>query len=141
MIVEEIKKASVNALREKNENVRNISSVVLNKIKLAEIALRSQNKTLTDADAVAILLKTQKELEEERENYLKVSNAERAALILGQIEFIKEYLPKMLSAQEIEKIIAPLEDKSVPAVMRHFKIYYAGQCDMRLVQEVLKKLS
>lgn len=141
MIVEEIKKASINALREKNKNARNISGVVLNKIKLAEIALRGQNKTLTEADVVAILLKTQKELEEERENYLKVNNAERAALILGQIDFIKEFLPKMLSAGEIEKIIAPLEDKSVPAVMRHFKIYYAGQCDMRLVQEVLKKLS
>lgn len=141
MIVEQIKKASINALREKNENARNISGVVLNKIKLAEIALRAQNKTLTDTDIVPILLKTQKELEEERENYLKVNNLERAALILGQIEFIKEFLPKMLSAEEIEKIIAPLEDKSVPAVMRHFKIYYAGQCDMRLVQEVLKKLS
>lgn len=141
MIVEQIKKASIAALKEKNENVRNISSVVLNKIKLAEIALRAQHKELADADVVPILIKTQKELEEEKENYLKVNNGERAKLIEGQIEFIKEYLPKMLTAEEIEKIVLTLEDKSIPSVMRHFKIYYAGKCDMRLVQETVKKLN
>lgn len=141
MIVEQIKKASIAALKEKNENVRNISSVVLNKIKLAEIALRTQEKELADADIVSILLKTQKELEEERENYLKVNNGQRAKLIEGQIEFIKGYLPKMLTEEEIEKIILTLEDKSVPSVMRHFKIYYAGKCDMRLVQKAVKKFN
>lgn len=141
MIVEQIKKASVAALKEKNENVRNISSVVLNKIKLAEIALRTQSKELTDGDIVSILIKTQKELEEERDNYLKVKNSERANLILGQIEFIKQFLPKMLTENEIEKIISELEDKSIPSVMRHFKMNYAGKCDMRLVQEAIKKFS
>ncbi len=141
MIVEQIKKASVAALKEKNENVRNISSVVLNKIKLAEIALRTQSKELTDSDIVSILIKTQKELEEERDNYLKVKNSERANLILGQIEFIKQFLPKMLTENEIEKIISELEDKSIPSVMRHFKMNYAGKCDMRLVQEAIKKFS
>ncbi len=141
MIVEQIKKASVAALKEKNENVRNISSVVLNKIKLAEIALRTQSKELTDSDIVSILIKTQKELEEERDNSLKVKNSERANLILGQIEFIKQFLPKMLTENEIEKIISELEDKSIPSVMRHFKMNYAGKCDMRLVQEAIKKFS
>ena len=46
----------------------------------------------------------------------------------------------MLSPEEIKNIILALEDKSIPVVMKHFKANYNGQCDMRLVQEVLKSL-
>ena len=46
----------------------------------------------------------------------------------------------MLSADEIKSIILSLEDRTIPVVMKHFKANYNGQCDMRLVQEVLKSL-
>ena len=50
-------------------------------------------------------------------------------------------MPKMMDADEIAKVIAGLEDKSVPSVMRYFKAEYAGKCDMRTVSEVLKKVN
>ena len=41
---------------------------------------------------------------------------------------------------KIKNVILSLEDKTIPFVMKHFKTNYAGKCDMRTVQEVLKSL-
>ena len=46
----------------------------------------------------------------------------------------------MMSEDEIKSVIEALPDKSIGAVMKHFKSEYAGKCDMKLVGEVLKKL-
>ena len=61
-------------------------------------------------------------------------------ILTKQIEIIKSYLPQMMSADEIKEIILGLEDKTVPFVMKYFKANYAGKCEMRTVQEVLKNI-
>ena len=58
----------------------------------------------------------------------------------AQIGYIAEYLPKMISDDEIRKIIMGMDDKSVGTVMKTFKSQYAGQVDMKKVQEILKSL-
>ena len=45
----------------------------------------------------------------------------------------------MLSEDEIRKIIASLEDKSMPSVMKHFKINYDGKVDMALVSKIARE--
>ena len=57
-----------------------------------------------------------------------------------QIAIAEKYLPKMMSEEEIKEVILSLADRSVPNVMKHFKSNFAGKCDMRKVQEVLKGL-
>ena len=49
-------------------------------------------------------------------------------------------IAQVTDEEEIKEIISGLEDKSVPAVMKHFKANYAGKVDMRLVGTVLKSL-
>ena len=61
-------------------------------------------------------------------------------MLIQQIEFCKSYLPKLLTKEEIKNIILGLEDRSIPNVMKYFKTNYAGSCDMREVQDVLKSL-
>ena len=46
----------------------------------------------------------------------------------------------MMSEEEIRTIILSLEDKSIGAVMKYFKQNYAGKCEMKTVQEVLKNV-
>ncbi len=138
MLVDEIKKANVQAMKDKDAVARSIYSVILNKIMLETIKKREKGEEITDADVSNILQKTIKELEEEKVNYAKVNNQEEVGKISAQIEIASKYLPKMLSKEEIADIINSLEDKSMPSVMKHFKMNYNGKCDMRLVQEVLK---
>lgn len=140
MIVEEIKKANVQALKDKNVVLRNIYSVVLNKIMLESIKKREKGEEITDPDVVQILQKTIKELTEEKENYLKVSNMVEAGNIDVQIDCLKGYLPEMLSEEKIKEIILGLEDKSIGSVMKFFKQEYNGKCDMNTVRNVLANL-
>lgn len=140
MLNDEIKKARIEAMKAKDEPLKAVYSVVLNKTMLAGIEKRTAGEELTDADVVKVLQKTEKELFDERDGFEKAGRAERVAEIDRQIEGVRRFLPKMLSAEEIKKIIEGLEDRSVPMVMRYFKAEYAGKCDMRLVSEVLKSL-
>ena len=140
MIEEQIKKANIQAMKDKDTVARSFYSVLMNKFLLEKIAKGSRETALADADASNIIQKTIKELNEEKENYAKVGNDEEVTKLARQIEIASSYLPKMLSKEEIKNIILSLDDKSVPTVMKHFKANFNGQVDMRLVQEVLKGL-
>ncbi len=140
MIYDELKKANVQAMKDKDNVARSFYSVLLNKIKLEEIRKREKAEELVDADVVNILQKTIKELNDEKEGYTKVGNADEVQNISSQIAIAEKYLPKMMSDEEIKEVILSLDDKSVPNVMKHFKANYAGKCEMRKVQEVLKGL-
>ena len=138
MIIDEIKKDNVQAMKDKNALARAIYGVVMNKVLLAGIEAKAKGTELVDADVVQILQKTIKELTEERENYLKAGNAQEAENIAAQKELLTKYLPQMLSEEEIRNIVATLEDKSIPSIMKHFKANYAGKVDMGLVNKVAR---
>ena len=141
MIEEQIKKANIEAMKNKDTVARAFYSVLMNKILLEKIAKGQRDQMLADADVSNIVQKVIKELNDEKENYQKVGNAEEVANLDRQLEIASSYLPKQLSKDEIKAIILGLDDKTIPTVMKHFKANYNGQVDMRLVQEVLKELA
>lgn len=138
-ILEQIKAKNIEALKAKDENARTILGMLVSKSKLLEITKREKGEALTEADLVQILQKTSKELSEEAANYAKANNAAMTNQILAQQKIVEGFLPQMMSQQEVEAIIATLPDKTLPAVMKHFKAEYAGKVDMKLVQEAAKK--
>ncbi len=141
MILDEIKKANMLALKEKNATARAIYSVVMTKGMLETVKKREKDEELTDADMVQILQKTIKELTDEKESYEKAGKTEQALEIEKQKEIISAYLPKMLSDDEISEIIEKQEDKTIPNIMKFFKTNYAGKVDMGRVSVVLKKFN
>lgn len=138
MIIDEIKKDNIQAMKDKNTTARTIYGVVLNKHLLLSIEKRKQGVEANDADMVAILQKTIKELTEEAENYEKVGNMSQVKEICKQKDILTKYLPQMLSEEEIKNIIATLDDKSMPSIMKHFKANYAGKVDMQLVNKIAR---
>ncbi len=138
MIIDEIKKANLMAMKEHDSLARAIYGVVMNKVLLNNIELKEKGKEQTDADVIAILQKTQKELTEEKENYIKAGNAEEAENIEKQKQIIEKYLPKMMSEEEIKAEITKLDDKSLGAVMKHFSANFKGKVDMSLVNKIAR---
>lgn len=141
MILDEINKANIEAMKNKDVVARSIYSVAKNKIMLENISKREKGQELSDADVTNILVKLIKELSEEKENYLKAKNLESAENSQKQIDLISKFLPKMLSDEEIKKEILALSDRSIPSVMKHFKANFNGKVDMKKVQEILKGIS
>lgn len=140
MLIDALKKASMEALKTKNKEARAALSVVINKYNLAAIELKTQGKEITDADLVSIIAKTLKELADEKEGFVKVNRPDRVEAIKVQEDTLKAYLPKMLSEDEIKEEILKLDDKSIPSVMKHFKQNFAGKVDMGLVNKVTRSI-
>lgn len=140
MLIDTIKKENMLALKEKNENKRAVLSVIINKYMILTTEKRGKNEEVTDEDLLKIIQKTIKELEEEKSSYLSAGRNDSATKIDDQMSYISSYLPKMLSEEEIKDIILKLEDRSIPSVMKHFKMNYGSSVDMGLVNKVLKSL-
>ncbi len=140
MLIDEIKKANMYALKEKDSVARGIYSVIMNKYLLVTVEKREKGNEPTDEDLIQIIMKTLKELSDEKEGYQKVGNEAKVADIAHQEETLKKYLPKMLSEEEIKEEISKLEDKSMPSIMKHFKANFQGKVDMSLVSKIAKSL-
>ena len=138
MLIDEISKANIEALKARDQVARAIYSVILSKYKALDIELRASGKEAGDADLVKIISKTIKELDEEKESYEKARRLEEVKNIATQKSLVEKYLPKLMSEEEIKKIIDSLEDKSMSSVMKHFKMNYDGKVDMSLVSKIAR---
>lgn len=136
-LYENLKAANINALKTGNKTARAVLSVVVNKALLEE---KENNSTVSDEEVLNIIIKTKKELSEEKQGYIKANNPARVEEITKQEEVIEVFIPKQLSENEIRAEIAKLEDKSLPFVMKHFKINFTGRVDMGLVSRITKDI-
>lgn len=140
MLIDEIKKANLQAMKDRDHVKRAIFSIVINKYMNAAIEAKIYGKEITDADVLNIIQKTCKELDDEAAGYEKVGNVEKLAETATQKSCIETFLPKQLTEDEIKEIIDKLEDKKVSSIMKHFKTNYAGQVDMSLVSKIARSL-
>ena len=140
MLIDQIKKANMIALKNKDTDSRAVYSIIMNKYLLETISLREKCKEIGDQEMIAIIMKTLKELADEKENFAKVGREEKVNSISNQEEILKQYLPKMLSEEEIKEEISKLDDKSIPSIMKHFKANFAGKVDMALVNKIARTI-
>ena len=137
MIYQRLKEANVNALKNHDTVARSILSVILNKVKLAEIEKRAQNAELTDADVTAVLQKTLKELAEEKDAFEKAGRSDNVKTLSAQMEFVSAFLPKMMSQQEIKTEILKLDDKSHCEMMGSFCLLCKHMSSMLVSANIL----
>ena len=140
MTIDDFKKTKIEAMKNHDKDTVTGLNTLINKLMLFNIEKRAKGEEMSEADYVQILKKTQKELVEEKEAFEKAGREDTVRSLENQIAAIEKYLPKMMSEEEIRAVIAALPDKSVPAVMKHFKTEYAGKCDMAEVNKVLRSL-
>lgn len=140
MLLDTLKQANITALKAHDTTTRSVLSILLNKVKSCEIDMRTSGKELTEADIVSILVKTHKELVEERDAFANAGRAEQVEVLDTQIAVVASYIPAMMSTEEIVAEIAKLDDKSMPSVMKHFKANFAGKCNMGDVQKAIRSL-
>jgi len=138
MIIDEIRKANVAAMKAHDANKRNAYAMVISRYQEAKTS--GSGAEVGDPETIRIIQKFSKELEEEAKGYEEAGRKESASATHEQLAAISSFLPKMMGEEEIKAIIASLEDKSMPAVMKHFKANYAGKVDMGLVSKIARGL-
>ncbi|MCQ3034636.1 MAG: GatB/YqeY domain-containing protein [Bacilli bacterium] len=140
MLIDELQKANIAAMKAHDTNGRAVLSVVISAYKAATIDARTAGKEIGDSDLVRIIQKTIKELDDERVCNAQAGRTERVTEIDSQKALISKFLPTMMSEEEIRAEIAKLEDKSIPSIMKHFKANFNGKADMGLVNKVARSL-
>ncbi len=141
MLFDDLKKAKMMALKNKDNNARSVLEAVISRTMLQQVELKAKGLELKDEDTLANIQKITKELEEEKTSFASAGRTENVEALEAQIEYISQFLPKQLSEDEIKDIINSLPDKSIPQVMKHFKTNYQGKCDMGLVSRIAKELA
>lgn len=136
MLIDELKKAQMEALKTKDTLKRSVLQIVTGKVKLAEIEKRTKNESINDDDVLLVINKVIKELDEEILAFKNANRLEKVEELSKQKEILEAYLPAKLTEEEIKEIINSLEDKSMPNIMKHFKQNYLGKCDMKLVNKL-----
>ena len=117
----------------KNKQMEKKNFLGLIKGEIANEVSRSQFSSPTDELVLGIIKKMEKSL-------IQTNTKES----LAELEYIKDYLPKLMSREDVVKIIEDLISKesvnSLPQVMAHFNKNFKGLVDNKLVSEVAKEL-
>lgn len=138
----DIKEAMKARNKVKLETLRNIKKVFI-EAKTAPGA----NDTLEDDAALKILAKLAKQGKESAETFIQQNRQDLADAELAQVKVIEEYLPKPLTAEEIEAAVkAIIEQTGAQSIKEMGKVMgvaskqMAGKADGKIISDIVKKL-
>ena len=145
-LFEQVSKDIVQAMKAKDkvrlEALRNIKKVFI-EAKTAPGA----NDTLEDAAALKILQKLSKQGRDAAELYNQQNRADLAEAEMAQVNVIESYLPKAMTAEEIEAAVKAIiaetgaqSIKEMGKVMGVASKQLAGQASGSAISEVVKRL-
>ena len=133
------------AMRAKAAERLSALRLILNGLKEREIALRGDGVAMTAADELTVLAKMVKQRQESVKLYLDGARADLADKETAEIKVIEEFLPKQLSAAEVEAAVAAAiaevgaaSVKDMGKVMAALKAKFTGQMDFSAVGARIK---
>ena len=143
-----IQKDLVTAMKEKNT----LRIAALREIKTAIMKYKTSadyKGTCTDADIIGIIQKLVKQHTESYNIYKDAGRTDLAFEEFGQMKYLEEYLPQMMSNEQLKKVIDEvIRDlgistmKDMGKVMGHLKQTFPNQYDAKYASTYIKsKLS
>lgn len=119
--------------------------MILAGVKDREIALRSSGQEMTEAEVLALMGKMVKQRQESARVYDEGGRAELAEKERAEVRVIEEFLPRAMSAAEVEAVInAAISEagatsiRDMGKVMGLLKARYTGQMDFGAAGAILK---
>lgn len=142
---EKVQADLVAAMKAKDKQRLEALRAIKSQILLAETS--GSDKAITQADEIAILKRLVKQRKESGDIFAKEGRKELAEKEFVEMAVIEEYLPQMLSDEEVEaevkKIIQELganSMKDMGKVMGAASKKFAGRADNKLVSSLVKQL-
>jgi len=144
---DEINAALKQAMKDKNSNRLSTLRLISAAIKDRDIAARSDGNDarVSDEDVLAILVKMVKQRQESARVYEEGNRLDLSERELSEIVIIEEFLPRQLSAEKTEAVIAQaIADtgadsiRDMGKVMGVLKSKYTGQIDFGAAGALMK---
>ena len=147
-IQEEIDTDLKDAMRSRDAERLAVLRMVKSALTNAAIEKRGATSGLADAEALTVIRKQVKQRQDSIESFEKGGRPELAAKERKEIEFLREYLPKLLGEDEIDELVkhaiaevGATSKAQMGAVMKALQTKVAGRADGKtLSAEVQKQL-
>ena len=144
MLKEKLLEDLKECMKEKNVVRKNVVQMVRAAILQVE---KDKQITLDDNQIVDIIAKESKKRKDSLADYEKSGREDLISQIKEEIEILSEYLPKQLSAEELEEIVKQIIQeenatsmKDMGKVMKAAKEKIGARADEKTINEVVKKL-
>lgn len=147
-LLDSIQAATKDAMRAKNTQRLGVLRLISSAIKQYEIDSRSEGARteINDDSIITVLSKMLKQRQDSIEQYEKANRPELAAQEAFEMDVIREFMPKPLSAEELESLIEQSiqtvnakNAADMGKVLAHLKPLVQGKADMRQVSESVKQ--
>ena len=109
--------------------------------------MEKKTETLSDADVMAMIQREAKKRRDSIDEFEKAGRTEMAANEKAELEVLTEYLPKALSAEELESLIREVitevgatSKKDMGAVMKVAQSKVDGRADGKSVSALVSRL-
>ena len=142
-LLETIKKDMIEASKKGDVDSTNILKLAISSIKNEEIAKGSK---LSDEEILKVLRKEESKIKDSIAEFTKMGREDLIARESKQLKVISSYLPKLISREEIEKVVSKIVAdthaeglKSMGAVMGIVMKELQGKADGSTVKEVVQE--
>lgn len=133
------------AMRDKDQKRVGTLRLINAAIKDQDIALRTEGRTVGDAEAAAIMAKMVKQRQESARAYEEGGRLELAEEEMAEIGIIEEFLPRKLSEKEVDAAVddaisrtGATSVRDMGRVMGELKTKYPGRIDFGAVGPMVK---
>ena len=117
------------------------------KAALGYAQIEKKTETLSDADVMAVIQREAKKRRDSVEEFEKAGRAEMAANEKAELEVLSEFLPKALSAEELESLVRAViaevgaaSKKDMGLVMKAAQAKIDGRADGKTVSALVSRL-
>jgi uncharacterized protein YqeY len=117
------------------------------KAALGYAQIEKKTETLSDADVMAVIQREAKKRRDSIEEFEKAGRAEMAANEKAELEVLAEFLPKALSAEELESLVRAViaevgaaSKKDMGLVMKAAQTKIDGRADGKTVSALVSRL-
>lgn len=142
---EKLKEELKTAMKAGDSDRLGLFRLLISSINNKEIEKKGQGKdeVMTDEEIIQLLTTESKKRKEAIEVFTQGNRADLADKEKKELSVIQEFLPKLMSAEETEKIVAEVLTKSgakeIGSAMKEVMKELKGKADMSLVSEIVKK--
>lgn len=144
-IHEQIEKDYISAYKAKEKAKLDTLRLLKTAAKNRQVELKQSLEPLNDDEYMAVLLRQVKQRQESIELYTNANRSDLAENEQIELDILREYLPKQLTAEEfaevIENAVAPFAAdgmKAMGKIIQSIMGQYKGQVDGKMVSEAVK---
>jgi uncharacterized protein len=129
------------------KDAERLNALRMLKSALGYVQIEKKTEALSDADFIAIVQREVKKRRDSAEQFTTGGRPELAAKENAEIAILETFLPKQLSAEELESIVraaiqelGATDKKQMGAVMKAVQAKVAGRADGKTISGIVGKL-